>query len=45
MTYGGSCTLADVCSAAHASVLVKFDQVPGDVTLLYLTSTTANATF
>ena len=45
MTYGGSCTLADGCGAAHASVLVKSDQVPRDVTLLYLTSTTANATF
>ena len=42
-TYRGSPTLADGFGVAHTSGLSKFDQVIGDVTLLCLKSTTANA--
>ena len=35
---------ADGFGVAHTSGLSKFDQVPSDVTLLCLTSTTANVT-
>ena len=43
VTYGGSWSLVSRCGVTYASGLAKFDQVPGEFTLLCPTSTTANA--